>query len=80
MFEAVLELHQVGQIIHRDIKPENFMINKGKTFIIDFGLATELYVDGKHIPVEKNLALQGTLRYASLWTHEGIVQSRRDDI
>jgi hypothetical protein len=56
------------------------MINKGKTFIIDFGLATELYVDGKHIPVEKNLALQGTLRYASLWTHEGIVQSRRDDI
>ena len=80
MFEAVQEMHQAGETIHRDIKPENFMMHRGETFIIDFGLATEYKKDGQHIPVEKNLGLQGTFRYASLWTHEGIVQSRRDDI
>lgn len=80
MFDAVQEFHEKGQLIHRDIKPENFMINKGKTLIIDFGLATELYRDGAHIPLEKDQGVQGTLRYASLWTHEGVIQSRRDDL
>ena len=73
MFDAVQELHEKGQLIHRDIKPENFMINKGQTLIIDFGLATELYKDGAHIPLEKDQGIQGTLRYASLWTHEGVI-------
>lgn len=56
------------------------MIKGGRAVVIDFGLATEWLKEGRHIPEEKNQQLQGTFRYASLWTHEGFGQSRRDDM
>lgn len=70
--------------IHRDVKPENFVVDKSrsKVYLIDYGLSKEYRNPGTllHRPMKKDKNLIGTARYASLNTHLGYEQSRRDDL
>mmetsp|Transcript_101399 Transcript_101399/g.198972 ORF Transcript_101399/g.198972 Transcript_101399/m.198972 type:complete len:428 (+) Transcript_101399:78-1361(+) len=81
-----LEYMHSRSYIHRDVKPDNFLIGTGARkhvcHVIDFGLAKK-YQDprtGRHIVYLEGKNLTGTARYASINTHLGIEQSRRDDI
>ena len=68
------------------MKPDNFLVGLGPhstiIYLIDFGLA-KYYKDpktGLHIPIKTGKNLTGTARYASVNTHAGIEQSRRDEL
>ena len=81
-----IEYMHSKNLLHRDIKPDNFLIGKGNkrniVYAIDFGLSKK-YRDsqtGLHIPYRDGKNLIGTARYASINTHFGVEQSRRDDI
>lgn len=85
MIRCLEQLHS-KHFIHRDIKPENFMmgLNKKATsvFLIDFGLSKRFRdpATGLHIQYRDHKSFTGTARYASINTHMGAEQSRRDDL
>eukprot|EP01086_Lenisia_limosa_P001195 TRINITY_DN121_c0_g1_i1.p1 TRINITY_DN121_c0_g1~~TRINITY_DN121_c0_g1_i1.p1 ORF type:complete len:360 (+),score=87.60 TRINITY_DN121_c0_g1_i1:97-1176(+) len=83
---ARIEYIHLKSFLHRDIKPDNFLMGCGRhghqVFVIDFGLGKR-YRDPRshqHIPYRENKSLTGTARYASINTHLGVEQSRRDDL
>ena len=81
-----IEFIHARHFLHRDIKPDNFLVGgndqtKNTIYIIDFGLAKCFKSsDGEHIPFRDGKNLTGTARYASINTHLGYEQSRRDDL
>eukprot|EP00656_Telonema_subtile_P032726 TRINITY_DN3597_c0_g2_i1.p1 TRINITY_DN3597_c0_g2~~TRINITY_DN3597_c0_g2_i1.p1 ORF type:complete len:309 (-),score=40.49 TRINITY_DN3597_c0_g2_i1:255-1181(-) len=81
---TILEgIHEKGYI-HRDVKPGNVMLDKdtrSELWMIDFGMAKSyLTRDGAHRKMESGKGMNGTARYASCNTHNGLEQSRRDDL
>ena len=85
LLKRIKDFHELG-FIHRDIKPENFVIglkkNNNLIYMIDYGISKR-YIDSKtkeHIPYQEGKKIVGTVKFASLYTHLGIEQSRRDDL
>ena len=72
--------------IHRNLSPDNILIgrknNKSFLYLIDFIFAKRYYnpKTGEHIPFKDGKTMLGNARFASINTHLGIEQSRRDDI
>ena len=85
MIQRIEYIH-AKNFLHRDIKPDNFLIGVNKKahmlYVIDFGLAKRFRnpKTGDHIPYRDGKSLTGTARYASVNTHLGLEQSRRDDM
>jgi len=83
MIVRIEYLHKNGYI-HRDIKPANFLIGRKRdaevVYLIDYGLSKRYLDSGKHIRYRTDKSLVGTARYVSINTHDGIEQSRRDDL
>ena len=77
-------------ILHRDLKPDNFLMgmynSERVVYTVDLGLGKSYMIydpeKGKsiHIPYQEGKTLTGTARYASVNTHLGVEQSRRDDL
>lgn len=85
MISRLEYVHSVGYV-HRDLKPDNFLMGIGKlshhVYLIDYGLSTKFTstTTGQHREITSGRNFVGTTRYASLRTHQGFSQSRRDDM
>ncbi len=78
-------MHQRGYL-HRDIKSDNFALgpsgSRRTIYILDLGLSKPFRdpATKQHIPYRTDKMLTGTAKFASINTHMGIEQGRRDDL
>jgi serine/threonine protein kinase len=85
LISGLKKFHELGWV-HGDIKPDNIMLfyknNLNYLSLIDFGLSQQYMTDrDHHCKDDRRLTgLRGTLRYASINTHERHYFSRRDDL
>lgn len=81
-----LEYVHGKSFLHRDVKPDNFLMGANRkahqVYLIDFGLSKRYHEPrtNQHIPYRTGKSLTGTARYASINTHLGLEQGRRDDL
>ena len=70
-------------ILTNNINNNNDKLDINTIYLIDFGLSCSFWenkITQKHYKYATGLNFVGTLRYASLNSHNGIKQSRRDDL
>ena len=87
MLSIIQHVH-THDFVHRDISPSNFMMGCGanakKLYLIDFGHSKKVTSTFKYIPGRMRQSMTrpmvGTPRFASVFTHEGKEESRRDDL
>lgn len=79
MTKTIEHIHS-KRYIYRDMKPENILTNGKSLFLVDYGMCKKYMHNGKHISFIEGKILTGTARYASINTHKGYEQSRRDDL
>jgi len=88
MIDRLQYVHECG-LLYRDIKPHNFLMGLGekgcgRVYLVDFGLAKRYRDDstGSHakLKIKKGRGVTGTVRYSSVFVHEGYDASRRDDL
>lgn len=78
-------LHNNG-VIHRDIKPSNFLMgvedNSHIIYLIDYGTSDYFreQLSQQHVEYDIKKSVVGTTRFMSLNAHQGVTQSRRDDL
>ncbi|ODM95329.1 Casein kinase I isoform alpha [Orchesella cincta] len=84
--QRLQSLHESGYV-HSDIKPDNFVMGVGQytnrmVYLIDFGLSKSFWnmFTNSHIREKRVSSFSGTVRYASINTHQGVECSRRDDL
>lgn len=86
MLDTIGHIHT--NFVHRDLSPNNFMLGVGDKsstlYLIDYGHAKKLapgfqYVPGR-VKTSKSRPMVGTPRFASIHTHQGREESRRDDL
>ena len=83
---AIMEHVHTNYFVHRDISPSNFTLGLGEhhnqVFLIDFGHARKLstgFIPGR-MGTSTKRPMVGTPRFASIFTHMGREESRRDDL
>ena len=84
LVEILKNVHSRG-VIHRDIKPENIILGRGQNYrniyLIDYGISKRFMKStGGHIILTNYKPFIGTIRYASESAHQGLEQSRKDDL
>ncbi|KAL7598278.1 hypothetical protein Lser_V15G23527 [Lactuca serriola] len=85
LIEVVEFMHDKG-VVHHDIKPENLLMGVGsnvcQVHVTDFGLANVVLdpETDEHIEYREGVSFVVTHCYASLWTHCGVEQGRRNDM
>ena len=82
LLDLIEQIHSYD-VIHRDIKPRQIVLgpisNKDNLYLIDFGISMKYKVP-EHIQYLEDCSFVGTYNYCSVNTHNGIQQSRRDDL